>query len=165
MRCWGVYDTNILANEKRPQLKEPLAQEMSRLGFDLSAYEIKAHPIRMFSPRTPMSVPHILLVGDTVGADPLLGEGISMALGYGVVAAREIAESLQRGDYSFTGYRRRVLRSALGQSLIARWLVAKLIYSLKWKWFQVFVWRISKPIVVAVAWIFVLNWGRRMHTA
>src|ERR1044071_4865370 len=28
MRCWGVYDTNILANEKRPQLKEPLAKEM-----------------------------------------------------------------------------------------------------------------------------------------
>ncbi|HEX5808572.1 MAG TPA: NAD(P)/FAD-dependent oxidoreductase, partial [Anaerolineales bacterium] len=40
MRCWGIYDTNLLANEKRPQLKEPLAREMSRLGFDLDDYEI-----------------------------------------------------------------------------------------------------------------------------
>jgi flavin-dependent dehydrogenase len=48
MRCWGVYDTNILASQKRPQLKEPLAKEMSRFGFDLNDYEIKGHPIRWF---------------------------------------------------------------------------------------------------------------------
>ncbi len=58
MRCWGIYDTNILADEKRPQLKEPLAQEMSRLGFDLNDYQIKGHPIRWFSPRNQMSAPH-----------------------------------------------------------------------------------------------------------
>jgi flavin-dependent dehydrogenase len=36
----------------------------------------------------------VLLVGDAAGADPLFGEGISIALGYGVVAAREIGELL-----------------------------------------------------------------------
>src|SRR5258706_4582461 len=41
MRCWGIYDTNMLAGEKRPQLKETLVKEMSRLGFDLNDYEIK----------------------------------------------------------------------------------------------------------------------------
>src|SRR5258706_9303417 len=41
MRCWGIYDTNMLAGEKRPQLKEHLVKEMSRLGFDLNDYEIK----------------------------------------------------------------------------------------------------------------------------
>jgi len=46
MRCRGIYDTNILAGEKRPQLKEPLAKEMSRLGFDLNHYELKGHPLR-----------------------------------------------------------------------------------------------------------------------
>ncbi len=162
MRCWGVYDTNILAEEKRPQLKEPLAKEMSRFGFDLSRYEIKGHPIRWFSPDNPMSVPRVLLVGDAAGADPLLGEGISVALGYGMLAAREIGEAFQRSDFSFNGFKSRVLKSALGQALIARWLVAHMIYPLKWKWFQIFVWRIFKPVVILLAWIFILNWGKRM---
>jgi flavin-dependent dehydrogenase len=162
MRCWGIYDTNILANETRPQLKEPLAKEMSRLGFDLDNYEIQGHPIRWFSPENQMSVPRVLLVGDAAGADPFLGEGISIALGYGALAAREIGEAFQRNEFLFNGYRRRVRKSALGQVLIARWVVAQIVYSLKWKWFQILVWRLLKPIVVLLAWIFILNWGKRL---
>ena len=162
MRCWGIYDTNILANEKRPQLREPLAKEMARLGYDLEKYEIKGHPIRWFSPQNQISVPRVLLVGDAAGADPFLGEGISIALAYGALAAREIGEAFQRNEFAFNGYRRRVLKSALGQVLIARWTVAHIVYSFKWKWFQILVWRILKPIVVPLAWIFILNWGKRM---
>jgi len=163
MRCWGIYDTNLLAGEKRPQLKEALAQEMSRFGFDLNDYEIKGHPIRWFSPENQMSVPRVLLVGDAVGADPIFGEGISIALGYGAIAAREISESLQRNEFSFRRYKRRVVRSALGQTLIARWVITYIIYPLKWRWFQILLWRFLKPIVILIAWIFVLNWGKRMH--
>ena len=163
MRCWGIYDTNILSNGKRPQLKEPLAEEMQRIGFDLNDYEIKGHPIRWFSPENRMSVPRVLLVGDAAGADPVFGEGISIALGYGAVAAREIRESIQRGEFSFSGFKRRVVRSALGQTLIARWVIAYIIYSFKWKWFQILLWRIMKPIVITVAWVFVLNWGKRLR--
>ncbi len=163
MRCWGIYDTNLLASETRPQLKEPLAQEMKRRGFELNDYEIKGHPIRWFSPGNRMSVPRVLLVGDTVGADPIFGEGISIALGYGSLAAREISESLRRGEFSFKGYRRRVLQSALGQTLIARWFITNIVYPLKWKWFQILLWRIMKPVVIVIAWLFVLNWGKRMR--
>jgi flavin-dependent dehydrogenase len=163
MRCWGIYDTNILAGENRPQLKEPLAKEMSRLGFDLNNYEIKGHPIRWFSPENQISVPRVLLVGDAAGADPFLGEGISIALGYGALAAREIGKAFQQSDFSFQQYRHRVLRSPLGQVLIARWLVAHIVYTLNWKWFQILVWRILKPIVVLIAWIFILNWGKRLN--
>lgn len=164
MRCWGIYDTNLLANQKRPQLKEPLAQEMARLGFNLNDYEMKGHPIRWFSPENPISVPRVLLVGDAAGADPLFGEGISIALGYGWLAAQEISEAFQRGDFSFNGYRRRVLGSALGQTLLARWVIANIIYPLKWKWFQILLWRFMKPIVHLIAWGFVLNWGRRFRS-
>ena len=162
MRCWGIYDTNILASEKRPQLKEPLAREMSRRGFNLDDYEIKGHPIRWFSPENQMSVPRVLLVGDAAGADPLFGEGISIALGYGAVAARELSDALQRNEFSFRGYKNRVLRSALGQTLIARWFITYIIYPLKWNWFQVLLWRIMKPVVAVVGWLFVLNWGKRL---
>lgn len=163
MRCWGIYDTNILVNEKRPQLKEPLAKEMARLGFNLDDYEVKGHPIRWFSPENKMSASRVILVGDAVGADPLFGEGISIALGYGALAAREIGESFQRNDFLFNKFRRRVLRSALGKTLIARWMIAQIIYAFKWKWFQILLWRIMKPVVMLVAWLFVLNWGRRLH--
>lgn len=163
MRCWGIYDTNILAAEGRPQLREPLAKEMSRLGFNLDDYEVKGHPIRWFSPANQMSAPRVLLVGDAAGADPLFGEGISIALAYGAVAASEIGESLQYNDLSFHRFKRRVLRSSLGQTLMARWVIAQIVYSLKWKWFQILLWRIMKPVVLAVSWWFVLNWGKRLR--
>jgi flavin-dependent dehydrogenase len=163
MRCWGIYDTNLLAGEKRPQLKEPLAKEMARFGFDLNEYEIKGHPIRWFSPENQMSAPRVLLVGDAVGADPIFGEGISIALGYGAVAARELSESFQRNEFSFRRYKRRVMGSALGQTLIARWIIAYIVYPLKWRWFQILLWRFLKPVVILIAWVFVLNWGRRMR--
>ena len=164
MRCWGIYDTNILADKKRPQLKGPLAHEMARHGYNLSDYEIKGHPIRWFSPESKMSVPRVLLVGDAVGADPLFGEGISIALGYGALAAREISESMRRSEFSFNGYKRRVMLSGLGQTLFVRWLITNIIYPFKWKWFQILLWRILKPIILLSAWIFVLNWGRRLKT-
>jgi flavin-dependent dehydrogenase len=164
MHCWGIYDTNILADEKRPQLKEPLAKEMSRFGFNLDDYEIKGHPIRWFSPENQMAIPRVLLVGDSAGADPFLGEGISVALGYGALAAREIGEAFAKGNFSFKNYKYRVLRSPLGQALIIRWLLTHVVYPLKWKWFQVLIWRLLKPITVLFAWIFVLNWGKRMQS-
>lgn len=162
-RCWGIYDTNLLSNEKRPQLKEPLAKEMSRRGFDLDNYELKGHPIRWFSPDNPMSASRVLLVGDAIGADSIFGEGISVALGYGRLAARELKSAFEQNDFSFDRYKTHILMSPLGQALLARWFITYIIYSLKWKWFQVLLWRIMKPIVLVVAWIFVLNWGRRMQ--
>jgi len=162
MRCWGIYDTNILATEQRPQLRGTLAKEMDRFGLNLNEYEIKGHPIRWYSPENQMSAPRVLLVGDAAGADPLFGEGISIALGYGVIAAHEIQESIQRNEFSFRGYKRRVVRSALGQTLIARWVIAYIVYPIKWKWFQVLLWRFLKPLVIFIAWVFVLNWGRRV---
>ncbi|MBI5353332.1 MAG: FAD-dependent monooxygenase [Chloroflexi bacterium] len=163
MRCWGIYDTNLLADQNRPQLKKPLADEMARHGFILDEYELKGHPIRWFDPSNPVSMPHVLLVGDAVGADPIFGEGISMALGYGALAAQEISESIRRNDFSFGRFKRRLVRSGLGQTLFARWVITQIIYPLKWRWFQILLWWILKPVVILVAWIFVLNWGKRIR--
>jgi flavin-dependent dehydrogenase len=162
MRCWGIYDTNLLADQPRPPLTQLLAREMSRFGLDLHTCKIQGHPIRSFSPRNPLAVPRVLLVGDAAGADPFVGEGISIALGYGMLAAREIAEAFRHQDFSFRGYKRRVLTSALGLVLISRWAVAHIVYPLKWKWFQVLVWRFFKPVVGLLARLFIINWGKRM---
>jgi flavin-dependent dehydrogenase len=135
---------------------------MARRGFNLDDYELNGHPIRWFSPRKPFSVPRVLLVGDAAGADGIFGEGISMALGYGAVATQEINAAFQRDDFSFCGYGQRVLRSALGRSLTARWLITHILYRLHWTWFQRFFWRFWKPIIIPVSWLLVLNWARRM---
>ncbi|MCA2002315.1 MAG: NAD(P)/FAD-dependent oxidoreductase [Chloroflexi bacterium] len=162
MRCWGIYDCNLLSNFKRPMLKDILANEMAKRGFNLDDCEIQSHPIRWFEPQNTFSAPRVLLVGDAAGVDPLFGEGISVALGYGAVAAREIAESLRRGDFSFRGYKSRLARSGLGQALFARWCIAHLVYSLKWAWFQFLLWRVLQPVVAFAAWVFVLNWSKRI---
>lgn len=162
MRCWGIYDTNLLSDNTRPALKAPLAQEMERAGYELGDYEVKGHPIRWYSPQNTVAVPRVLLVGDAAGADPVFGEGISVALGYGAVAAQEISESFRRRDFSFRSYKHRLARSGLGQTLFARWVIACIIYPLKWKWFQFLLWRLLKPLVLLVATIFVLNWSKRL---
>jgi flavin-dependent dehydrogenase len=161
MRCWGIYDTNLLADMARPPLKDPLRAEMLRHGLALDDHQLESHPIRWFSPFNPLSVPRVLLVGDAAGADPLFGEGISMALGYGRVAAVEAARALRRGDFRFRGYRRRLLASPLGQTLVARWLLGNLVYSFHWAWFQALLWRVLKPVVWVGAQVLVLNWARR----
>jgi flavin-dependent dehydrogenase len=162
MRCWGIYDTNVLSYKDRPALKEPLAGEMARHGFDLGQYELKGHPIRWFSPFNRFAVPHVILVGDAAGADGIFGEGISMALGYGLIAARAVRDALAHHDYSFRDYRKRILLSPLGQVLTIRTGITHILYHLHWAWFQMFFWRVFKPVVAAVSLLLVLNWGRRM---
>ncbi|MGE5250551.1 MAG: NAD(P)/FAD-dependent oxidoreductase [Bacteroidota bacterium] len=162
MRCWGVYDTNLLALMERPALRAPLAKEMERHGFDLGRYELKGHPIRWFDPRAPLSVPRVLLAGDAAGSDPVFGEGISIALGYGMIAAQEIGKAFRREDFSFDGYKRRVLHSPLGHSLLMRWLISQALYRLHWRWFQRLVWWGLKPLVAGAGLLFVVNWGKRL---
>jgi flavin-dependent dehydrogenase len=161
-RCWGIYDTNVLADEPRPPLKDPLAEEMRRQGYALDDYEIKGHPIRWFSPFNQFSVPRVILVGDAAGADGIFGEGISIALGYGHIAARAIRDASRRGDFSFRDYRRRILLSPLGQALAFRTAVTQCLYRLHWAWFQKLFWRVLKPFVAVLSMLFVVNWARRM---
>jgi flavin-dependent dehydrogenase len=163
MRCWGIYDTNLLATRARPRLQDPLAAEMRRHGYELADYELQGHPIRWFSPFTRLSVPRVLWVGDAAGADGIFGEGISIALGYGQVAALAVQHAVASNDFSFRDYRRQVLTSPLGQALTIRTAITHVLYRLHWAWFQKFFWRLFKPVVLFVSLRVVLNWARRMR--
>jgi flavin-dependent dehydrogenase len=162
MRCWGIYDTNLLAARDRPPLKTALQDELRRHGASLTDVEVQGHPIRWFGPRSQLSVPRVLLVGDAAGVDGIFGEGISIALGYGRVAAESILDALRSGDLSFSTYRRRVLLSPFGQALTVRTAITYVLYWLHWAWFQRFFWRVFTPVVTAVSLGIVLNWARRM---
>lgn len=163
IRCWGIYDANLHTMKHRSPLKDTLFTEMKNHGWNPSSLELQGHPISWFTPFNPLSMKRVLLVGDAAGADPLFGEGISMALGYGKLAAGAIIEAFKHQQFDFTNYKRRLMSSPLGKALTARWTLTNFIYYFHWGWFQFFLWRVIKPITQLVAWLFVLNWGKRME--
>jgi hypothetical protein len=115
MRTQGIFDSRVQAQAPRVALKATLQEAVARLDVVLDHHAVKGHPLRWMHPAAVLSAPRVLLVGDAAGTDPLLGEGISFALGYGDVAARGLRDAFANGDFSFQDYRARVLdhRSAI----------------------------------------------------
>lgn len=124
----GIYDSRYYPKRERADLKK-----LFRAGLEAhNAYDAaqgwQGHPERWFDPRATLSQPHILLVGDAAGVDPLAGEGISFSLGYGTVAAEELVDAFRRQDFGFKGYRERILAHPLGRALQQRRLMAAACY-------------------------------------
>ena len=126
----GVFDSRIHRDLPRIHLKDEFEVQLSRRGRNLSEYHLKGHPIHWFDAKAEFSRPHTLLVGDAAGTDPLLGEGIPFALAYGGAAALEIVEGWERGDFSFSTYKARVLEYSLLEQLRHRASVARFLYRL-----------------------------------
>ena len=136
----GVFDSRAVPRKPKADLKEVLGESMAERGRDLDDYELKGHPIRWWSSDGRFAQPRVILVGDAAGADPLMGEGISFALGYGEPAADAIIDAFTRDDFSFAGYRERLLAHPLFKQLHIRTQLARLAYLLNY------------PIVVRVGW-------------
>jgi flavin-dependent dehydrogenase len=88
----------------------------------------KAHPIRFYDRHARLAAPGVLLVGDAAGVDPLLGEGISLGLEYGQIAAQAIQQGFARANLEFADYTRAVAGSAMGHKLARLALAARLFY-------------------------------------
>ena len=136
----GVFDSRAVPDKPKADLKEVLAESMAERGRALDDYELKGHPIRWWSSDGVFSRPRVLLVGDAAGADPLMGEGISFALGYGEPAAAAIADAFARDDFRFADYRQRLLAHPLFKQLNVRTWLARYAYLLNY------------PIVVRLGW-------------
>jgi geranylgeranyl reductase family protein len=136
----GLFDSRARPEKPKADLKEVLAEELAAHNLDLNNYELKGHPIRWWSSRGRFAQPRVLLVGDAAGADPLMGEGISFALGYGEPAAEAIADAFARGDFSFDAYGERLKQHPLFVQLRLRTRLARYAYLLNY------------PIVVSVGW-------------
>ena len=93
-------------------------------------------PIHWYGPRAAVAGPHILLAGDAAGVDPLMGEGISIALEYGRFVGLAATEALRTGDLSGAEYQRRIETSWLGKKLRRLHLATRLFYGPTWRfWF------------------------------
>jgi|JI10StandDraft_1071094.scaffolds.fasta_scaffold412893_1 geranylgeranyl reductase family protein len=124
----GVYDARTVPERPRADLKAILSDYLAVRGLDLADYELMGHPIRWYEPEARAALPHVLLVGDAAGADPLLGEGIAFALAYGGIAAGAIVDAFARQDFGYADYGARVLASEYGQILAYRVAQAKQLY-------------------------------------
>ena len=136
----GVPHANVGAYALPPvdgaRLQAELGAELARVGA--APHGWKAFPIRTYAPASAVAAPHALLVGDAAGVDPLMGEGISFALEYGILAADAILEARARGEYGFAGYARAVHAGPLGRKLRRLALGTRLFYG-RWSslWFKV----------------------------
>ncbi len=161
MRCRGVYDANHVRRPGRRPLKSILAEELQRHGLNIAEYKPAGAPIRWFDPRGPFSAPHVILVGDAAGADALYGEGISMALGYGRIAAAAIRDAFRQADFTFKDYRKRILHAPLGIALRRRTFFSKIYYRLTCPVIQALIWR---RFGWAVQWLvksFLIGWAEQ----
>ncbi len=99
--CWidGVAHVNVGVYALPPVSGTQVQQELARVLDDVGARPTRwqAFPIRTFVPGAPVAAPHAILVGDAAGCDPLMGEGISYALEYGILAADAIAGAGAQG--------------------------------------------------------------------
>ena len=142
----GLFDSRARPERPKADLKQTLRESLAARDRELDDYKLKGHPIRWWSKDGRFSMPHILLVGDAAGADPLFGEGISFALGYGVVAAAAIDDAFARQDFSYATYRDRLLADPLFRQLDVRTRLARFAYFLKYPRLLRLGWRIA-PLV------------------
>lgn len=163
VRVRGIYDSNVHPLRGDISLQDALADEFKHHGYDIKDYKLEGHPLRWFEPKSVFSAAHILLAGDAAGSDALFGEGISLALGYGSLAAQTIKDAYTRNDFSFRGYKKAILHSEMGKALWRRTWWARFFYRLRWNWFQAFAWRKMGWFIEWVLHTFLIDWARRQE--
>jgi geranylgeranyl reductase family protein len=148
----GVFDSRVATERPKVNLVNQLRLSLAERDRNLDDYKLKGHPIRWFDPRGRFAIPRVILAGDAAGADPLFGEGISFALGYGDVAAAAIVDAFKRSDFSFAGYKKRILSHTLLKHLTLRVFLARLAYTLKYPWLIRMGWRLARLAIRFTPW-------------
>ncbi len=83
--------------------REALDRRLAAHGVDPAAVHTEAWPARLFEVDTVTCAPGLLAAGDAGGVDPVLGEGISQSLEYGLLAAQATARAFRRRRFDFAG--------------------------------------------------------------
>ncbi|MCO5196009.1 MAG: NAD(P)/FAD-dependent oxidoreductase [Anaerolineae bacterium] len=137
----GVFDSRVRPEKPKADLKQDLHDLLAERDRNLDDYKLKGHPIRTFNRNGKFAMPRVILIGDAAGVDPLMGEGISFALGYGIPASAAIADALERQDFSFDSYRDRLMAERLFKQLDIRVRLARFAYLMKY------------PRIVRAGWV------------
>jgi flavin-dependent dehydrogenase len=125
----GVPHVNIGAYALAPAgaaLDDALTAYLAELGAGTPRRV--AFPIHWYRPGSRVAADRTWLVGDAAGVDPLMGEGISLAMEYGDVAAAAIVAARRRGDFGAAAYQQALEASWLGAKLRRLHLATRLFY-------------------------------------
>jgi flavin-dependent dehydrogenase len=109
-------------------LRDLFQRSLAQRGIEPAPGSIEGAGAPFYDPERPQGALRVLLAGDAVGIDPWFGEGISVALGTGILAANSAAAALASGDFDFADHSRRVEASAVGWSLERRRRLADAFY-------------------------------------
>jgi geranylgeranyl reductase family protein len=109
-------------------LRDLFQQSLAQRGIEPAPGSIEGAGAPFYDPERPQGALRVLLAGDAVGLDPWFGEGISVALGTGILAAHAAAAALASGDFDFADHSRRIEASAVGWSLERKRRVADVFY-------------------------------------
>ena len=143
----GLYDSRARPLRRRAELKSIFESSLAQRQVELDDVHLQGHPERWFDASTKHSAPHVLLAGDAAGTEPWLGEGISHALDFGMRAADEAMRALERDDFSFADYERRIAWSALGRRLQFKRMIAHVIYGNRGDWFYRLGWSVLRAML------------------
>jgi menaquinone-9 beta-reductase len=103
-------------------------EELTARDQAASDGDLHGATIPIYDPSLPQSSPHVVLAGDAVGVDPWLGEGISVAVGTGMLAAHATAEAFARDAFGFPDHRTRIRNSAVGKQIRRNRIIARQFY-------------------------------------
>jgi flavin-dependent dehydrogenase len=109
-------------------LKSIFEAQLGNRGIGLERSELEGATAPFYDPSLPQSAERVLLAGDAVGVDRWFGEGISVAIGTGILAAHSAVEGLESGEFSFGDHRRRIRDSAVGETLRRNRAIARSFY-------------------------------------
>jgi menaquinone-9 beta-reductase len=146
----GACDFRVYPERPMAPMKEMFKEYLGRKGIRLEEHKLMGNPSRWYDPEAKLSAPRVLLAGDAAGIEPLGGDGISAALGYGEVVAEELARASESGDWSFEGYEQRLAASDFGQYLATRLKRARFVYKRR------------HPLAMRALWV-VLGWQLRLR--
>ncbi|MBI3537816.1 MAG: hypothetical protein HY070_09695 [Chloroflexi bacterium] len=131
----GIFDARVYPHAPRADLKREFENALAQRAVELDDVHLMGHPERWYDPRAKHSAPRVLLAGDAAGTEPLLGEGISHAIHFGILAADAALDALRRENFSFANYERRIAWSRLGLHLRAKKIVAQVVFAAHGEWF------------------------------
>jgi geranylgeranyl reductase family protein len=109
-------------------LRDLFEESLALRGVRLGDFELKGWSAPAYDPASPQGGERVLLAGDAAGVDTWLGEGITTALGSGMLAANVATEGLAAGRFDFGGHHERLRESAVGWQLLRNAAIADPFY-------------------------------------
>jgi flavin-dependent dehydrogenase len=128
----GLWKLGIMDGRGRvpgSALREWTMRFAERRGFRLAEDKIAGWPERYYDSSARGHRPGLVLVGEALGIDPLLGEGIAPALFCARYAAIRLKEALDRKSGRIRGYESGFLGTPEGKNLRFQGYLADRIYS------------------------------------